>query len=84
MIVQIYSVYDKKASSYLQPFYIQNEGMAIRAISELVHDTDHAFHKHSEDYALFRIGLYDDSKGTIEPEINPHPIINFLEIKAGK
>lgn len=83
MIVQIYSVYDKKAAAYLQPFFIQNEGMAIRAVTEVVQEEGHAFNKHAQDYALYQLGTYDDSTGKITAKDNPHPIINFLEIQAG-
>ena len=52
MIHKIFSVYDSKVEAYLQPFFMQTRGAAVRAITELVADPKHQFGKYPMDYTL--------------------------------
>lgn len=65
MIHCVFSVYDSKAESYLQPFFSQNCGTAIRSMSEATQDVNHNFHKYAADYTLFQIGKFDDQSGDL-------------------
>lgn len=60
MKLKVYTVYDSKTEAYIQPFYMQAKGQAIRSFTELVQDEKHAFGKHPEDYTIFELGDYDD------------------------
>ena len=64
----IFTVRDSKAAAYLPPFFMHNEAMAIRAISDAANDKQHQFGQHPEDYHLFRIGVFDDDTAEIIPE----------------
>jgi hypothetical protein len=66
MKVNIYTVRDSAAGAYLQPFFMQNEVLAKRAISDLVNDPEHTFHKHVDSFSLFTMGDYDDQTGIFE------------------
>lgn len=61
MINKMFVVFDCKAEAYLQPFFMQASGQAIRAWIDLVNDKTTQFSKHPEDYTLFELGTYDDS-----------------------
>jgi hypothetical protein len=63
MIKQVFTVYDEKSNAYLQPFFLDTKGQAIRAITDCVNDIGHAFGRHPSDYTLFHLGEYDDSTG---------------------
>lgn len=65
MLIAIFSVYDSKAEAYLQPFYSQNAGTAIRAMIQAAMDPEHNFHKFASDYTLFEIGAFNDSTGEL-------------------
>ena len=65
MMLKIYSVYDSKAEAYLQPFFMQSRGAAIRAFGDAVNDVNHVFAKHSGDYTLFEIGEFSDESASI-------------------
>ena len=82
MIVNVYTVLDKKSGAFLQPFFIQNEGMAIRAILDVMADEDHTFARHAEDYQLFHVGSFDDSVGVMTGLTDPMPVIGLLELKV--
>lgn len=72
MITKIYTVYDTKSEAYLQPFFMQANGAAIRAFSDMANDTKHQFGAHPEDYTLFHLGAYDDNTGAFD--ILPTPV----------
>lgn len=82
MINQVFSIRDTKANAYLTPFFMVNEAMAIRAITDLVNDPDHSFCKHSEDYALYSLGVYDDATGKLEVLDAPLHVVNAVELKS--
>lgn len=61
MKLGVYSVYDSKAEAYLQPFYMQSEGQAIRSFGEVANNKEHSIGKYPEDFTLFHLGYFDDS-----------------------
>lgn len=81
MILNIFSVYDSAAESYLQPFFMQTKGQAIRAFTDAVNDNNNVFCKYPDDYTLFELGSYDDSKGSFVMLSAPRSIGNALEFK---
>lgn len=80
MIAKMYSVYDAKAGSFAQPFFSQNEALAIRAVSAVMQDERHTFWMHSEDYSVYLLGEWDDETGRIEA-IQPVVIATLTQIK---
>jgi hypothetical protein len=66
MIYKIFTVYDSKLEAYLQPFFMQSKGAAIRAFSDSSNDTQTQFSKHPGDFTLFEIGEYDDQNGNLK------------------
>mgnify|MGYP000485008555 CR=1 FL=1 len=67
MINKIFTVYDQKAHAYLPPFFLPQEGMAIRTFADCVNKPDHQFNAHPEDYNLAEIGTFNDENGEITP-----------------
>lgn len=59
MHIRVYSVYDKAAGAYLNPFCVHTDGLAIRYFEELVNDPEHVFGRHPDQFTLFFIGVYD-------------------------
>lgn len=65
MISKIYAIYDSKLEAYMQPFFMQSKGQAVRAFTDTVNDDKTQFWKHPEDFTLFELGEYDDSTGKV-------------------
>lgn len=65
MIMKVFGVYDLKALAYLQPFFSQSTGAAIRAFEDVVNDGNSPIAKHPGDYQLFELGTFDDTKGLL-------------------
>lgn len=79
---RIYTVYDTKSEAYLQPFFLQTHGQAIRAITDCVNDEKHQFNRHPEDYTLFYVGVFSDGNAVFELEATPVALgkcIEFIE-----
>jgi hypothetical protein len=74
---QIYAVYDSKAEAYMQPFFLQNDAMAIRGFNDAA-NKDTPIAAHPEDYTLFHIGEYSEIKGEITPK-TPRALGNAIE-----
>jgi hypothetical protein len=82
MKMNVYAVRDQKAGSYFQPFFIQNQQLAIRAIQDCMSDPGHQFSKHTEDFSLWCIGVYDDQNGTIKPNEQPELIGRLVDLRV--
>jgi hypothetical protein len=78
---KMFTVYDSKTETYLNPFYMLTKGECIRSWTETLNDPLSSFCKYPADYNLFEIGEYDDSTCTVtmlESKIN---LGNGLEFK---
>ena len=60
MKLKIYTVYDSKTEAYLQPFFMQSKGAALRAWVDTIADNKTQFSKHPADFTLFEIGEWNE------------------------
>ena len=80
MIKHVLTVFDEKAQAFLQPFFMDTIGMAERAIRDCLDDPEHNFSKHTSDFTLFTIGLFDNTTGQFT-ELEKTPLGNLVEYK---
>lgn len=71
MNVKVFSLYDSKAEAFGSPVMYPTEGMAVRALKDVVNDSKTTVGQHPEDYIMYQIADYDDSKGEF---INQIPV----------
>ncbi|MBO4294238.1 MAG: hypothetical protein J5896_02190 [Alphaproteobacteria bacterium] len=63
-----YAIYDRTAKRFLQLMTRPNDGCAIRDWSQMC-NSDQCMIKHTpEDYALYKIGEFDEELGTFNQE----------------
>lgn len=74
MILHAYSLYDEKAGSFSPPFFMASEGLALRAVSDLLQDRNTTPARHPNDFMLYQVGSFDDFTGAFDP-IKPRPIV---------
>lgn len=60
-----YAIFDKGVQAYMRPFFMQADGQAMRLFGDMAVDAEHDIGKHPEDYALFRIGEYEEESGAL-------------------
>jgi hypothetical protein len=82
VIKKVFSVYDEKSEAYLQPFFLDTVGQAVRAITDCVNDSNHAFSRHSSDYTLFLLGEFNDNNADfVESKKSLGCLVEFKEFK---
>lgn len=67
MLTYAYSIYDRKALVYNQPYFAITDGAAIRMLGDVVNDKNSTLNRHPADYVLYLVGVYDDAKGALLP-----------------
>lgn len=78
----MYSVYDRVAGAYLDPFHAPNEAFAVRVFTNACKQVDHPFCRNPEDYALFHVGEFIADTGGLSG-IEPRRIFTGTEAAAG-
>lgn len=71
MDLNLYSIYDKKAMEYGNPFSDTNDWLAIRRLNTEIKNPQSLMYIHSADFALYRLGKYETNKGLILSEQPP-------------
>ena len=63
--IGIYAIMDSKAEAFMQPFFAQTPGLAQRMCEGTVNDPNSQLNRYPEDFALWRIGSFDDRTGQV-------------------
>lgn len=71
MIRKAFSIYDSKAKVFSNPFFMSEEGEALRDFIDLANDPNTRVFKHPEDFILYKVGTYNDSDATFENTVPP-------------
>ena len=79
MKLKIYSIKDTKIG-YMQPFYQNNEAVAVRNLSNAVNSPQlNNINQNLEDMELWQLGAFDDQTGEITSEIKF--VIKAIDLK---
>lgn len=68
MKLKIYTIFDRKALAFAQPFFLVNDDVAKRSFQMAVKDPQSQIADSPHDYELLCIGMWDDQDGEIESE----------------
>lgn len=80
----IYSVKDTKADLFGRPFYCLNAAHAIRGFTDQVNDPmdgQNDLFKHTEDFVLYELGVFEDQSGQITVLDTPKSLIAAQSVK---
>lgn len=80
MKLKVFAIYDSAVQAYLQPFYMQSIGAAIRAVLDTASDTNSQWNRHKADFTLFELAEYDDSLGTFTNLHTPNNLGTILSL----
>lgn len=85
---QVFSVYDEKLGLFLNPFFLKNAEEAKRTLYDFVaYGNDSMLSRHPEDFKLYLLASYDESKGSFVPYDVPQyiccidDVINIINSK---
>lgn len=68
---QIFSIYDKKGQCYLSPIVLSHKGQALRELENLVVRSQNLISQYPDDFAMYKLGDFDDISGKIVPTTVP-------------
>lgn len=63
MLLRVCAVRDAKTEVFSHPMFFVTKGVAIRSFFDEAARAGSDIAKHSEDFALFDLGVYDDNTG---------------------
>lgn len=63
----VYSVFDSKASAFLQPYFTKSNATAIRAFQRCLLDPTSDISKFGADFTLVKVGTWDEIAGQMRP-----------------
>lgn len=81
MIHEMYTIRDDKTEAYMQPFFQQTKGAAMRALSDLANDEKTMFSIHPQDFSCYYLGQFDDSTGQFNLLPAPEIFIKIIELQ---
>ncbi len=68
MNTSIYCIKDEIAEIFLPPITFNRDNEAIRMFANCVNSPNHSFAKNPADYTLYKVGDFDNNKGSVKPE----------------
>ena len=78
MLIRLYSVYDRVACLYADPFSSPNDATAARAFTIAQSNPESMLYASPQDYQLWYIGSLDNNSGELlsydAPECEPHKV----------
>ena len=83
-MIKVYTILDKVAGIYSNPFYLKSNAVALREISYLINEEKqpNMFNTNIKDKALYCLGDFNEETGIIKPLDKPEFIINLLDLKS--
>lgn len=82
--MKIFTVYDCKAKTYLNPFVQRTSAEAIRGFESAANDTQSSISQYPEDFTLMEIGEWDETNATIIPNDAKISLATAIELKKEK
>lgn len=81
MKLNVYSFFDSAAQAFTQPFYMHNNGLALRAFADNVNaKEENNMSIHPEHFTLFKLGEWDDKSAKMEMLEAPQQIAIGVEL----
>lgn len=77
----LYAVIDTASGVYDGPFAGVSDAHMIRSFSDLAINADHPIGQHPEDYAMIKVGCWNDGTGEVE-DFQNFTLITGLEAVA--
>lgn len=82
MKLTVMCVYDQKAKAYLQPFFSQTLGVALRQFKFAANDQSHDFSRFAEDFTLFELGTFEQDTAKfdlLEVPLSHHSALTYID-----
>lgn len=84
MKLRMFTLFDTMAECHSKPHFFKTTGEALRAITDAANSGDDPIAKHSKDYVVYELGVYDDNSGMLMPYENPKKIMNVGDLVSAQ
>lgn len=83
MKFQMYVIRDKQVNSFMTPYFMRNDGEALRSFADEVNRAaeDNILYRHSDDFELYRLGDFDSDSASFVIEKLPVLIVQGASVK---
>lgn len=81
MKLNIYAIMDNKMSAFMTPFFSHNDQTAQRSLKIAVTTEGSPMSAAPEDFDLYKIGVFCDESGLIEPDPTPVFVVRAAHLK---
>lgn len=86
-MTKIFAIYDNKAEAFMQPFYANTVGLALRIFADNVANPESIMNKNPYDFVIYEIGAFDDKTAEVhnkEQNINLGMAIDYHPMNEGE
>lgn len=80
VMMEIYSIWDRKLSQYGQLLLSQNVLAMSRELQSVLVGSKSMMDQYPEDFELHRIGLFDTTTGVLEVKARPEVVVSLVNI----
>lgn len=80
MLLRAYTLHDTKALTYSPPFFVNNDALAIRMLTDLVNDPNTSPGRHPADFRMYCVGSYDDQNGKLLSLDIPNHVMDAVSL----
>jgi hypothetical protein len=81
MKLKMYTFLDSAAQAFTTPFFMHNDGLAIRAFQDNVNSSEeNNMSLHPEQFTLFQVGEWDDKSASVETLEAPRKLALGVEL----
>ena len=75
------SVFDKASAAFGRPVFVGTVAQAVRGFTDEVNGGDGDVSRHPQDFALYRVGAFDDSSGLFTSVSPPERVVEASDLK---
>lgn len=79
--LRVFAPHDAKLGVFMTPFFMLHLGQALRTWEDLCNDPQTIFSKHSSDFVLYEVGIFDDDTGLMSPHSPLQQVATAAEAK---
>lgn len=81
MKLNMYTFLDSAAAAFTTPFFMHNDGLAIRAFQDNINaKEENNMSQHPDQFTLFKVATWDDKAAKLEPLEAPQRIALGVEL----
>ena len=75
------SVFDRATGAFGRPVFVGTVAQAVRGFTDEVNGGDSDVSRHPQDFALYRVGAFDDASGLFSSVSPPERVVEASDLR---